>query len=196
MNIVPIVIRSRYTSIKTRIETVMAVPRFDAVHLSLATLPSKQGLKLSEQAEGSGATGLSLHFHQNKDWNRIYSLLPTRKIAISRYTSIKTRIETCWRQLYASSCSCSRYTSIKTRIETYYSDHNNQFHLYLSLHFHQNKDWNLKLHVMLWTFALNSRYTSIKTRIETERIANEWPSVVLSLHFHQNKDWNLCPCRV
>ena len=59
---------SRYTSIKTRIETPLCGV-VNAIFVSpLATLPSKQGLK-----RGLGALILplakllSLHFHQNKD---------------------------------------------------------------------------------------------------------------------------------
>ena len=83
---------SRYTSIKTRIETPVPVARVRQYRRPLATLPSKQGLKLdaiallgefldplatlpSKQGLKPHAVSkveayrpeLSLHFHQNKD---------------------------------------------------------------------------------------------------------------------------------
>ena len=130
---------SRYTSIKTRIETAAGTPTSSA-SATLATLPSKQGLKQysSEQIN------------------------PDREH--SRYTSIKTRIETRSGGWENHQGCTSRYTSIKTRIETHPALH---FPTYgagtlatlpskqglklgwgatfprnpvLSLHFHQNKD--------------------------------------------------------
>ena len=108
---------SRYTSIKTRIETLSpSSPRPMAV-VTLATLPSKQGLKHRGRGHAQCAE-------------------------YSRYTSIKTRIETgCRHGGFSLSCALatlpskqglkrdgpprpnrlvkdSRYTSIKTRIET------------------------------------------------------------------------------
>ena len=133
---------------------------------------------------------LSLHFHQNKDWNKQTSSLWLSP-ANSRYTSIKTRIETqrqawCWcsgdYSRYTSiktrietwavtgstrSSSSSRYTSIKTRIETPTGSISSGDEPLLSLHFHQNKDWNpIRRHGQR-KLRKNSRYTSIKTRIET-----------------------------
>ena len=62
-----ILICSRYTSIKTRIETKHANPP-QAIADALATLPSKQGLKREGFASDTSDTSdLSLHFHQNKD---------------------------------------------------------------------------------------------------------------------------------
>ena len=59
---------SRYTSIKTRIETTNRGGHHAKSGLPLATLPSKQGLKRSRRYPLERATGrLSLHFHQNKD---------------------------------------------------------------------------------------------------------------------------------
>ena len=60
---------SRYTSIKTRIETTTVPGQGDQVLIPLATLPSKQGLKLIpiDITRVIHAEHLSLHFHQNKD---------------------------------------------------------------------------------------------------------------------------------
>ena len=155
---------SRYTSIKTRIETPLSNVR-------------------------TKASRLSLHFHQNKDWNWCGGTPTPYATTTSRYTSIKTRIETCHTSSEASADS-------------------------LSLHFHQNKDWNLGLTFQCINSQSASRYTSIKTRIETrlqhnrsccgsslatlpskqglkpDETAGAVPVPLLSLHFHQNKDWN------
>ena len=59
---------SRYTSIKTRIETFVFRISDPCDANPLATLPSKQGLKPDLQhAHVLAAHDLSLHFHQNKD---------------------------------------------------------------------------------------------------------------------------------
>ena len=85
----------------------------------LATLPSKQGLKHAHELASCISPWWS-----------------------SRYTSIKTRIETGHANPARLSRHASRYTSIKTRIET-------------------------KVPVGAAGFGSASRYTSIKTRIET-----------------------------
>ena len=81
----------------------------------------------------------------------------------SRYTSIKTRIETFCLDAQIPRRACSRYTSIKTRIET--------------------DTWGLEAEG-----EQGSRYTSIKTRIETDGSVLLFTEAALSLHFHQNKD--------
>ena len=59
---------SRYTSIKTRIETKCMGAWSGDESFPLATLPSKQGLKrMDVRRQCSQTNYLSLHFHQNKD---------------------------------------------------------------------------------------------------------------------------------
>ena len=234
---------SRYTSIKTRIETQRSATQRRRWATALATLPSKQGLKpytslvRSRSMIRSRYTSiktrietllhrvcllrgllLSLHFHQNKDWNtktRFEHLPP----APSRYTSIKTRIETSFWGWGRPPHPCSRYTSIKTRIETrsvntatrpqhplatlpskqglkLVNEERCESLAELSLHFHQNKDWNsvrfrktrLQLAVGLplsLHFHQNKDWNSVRFPLARPLFP------VLSLHFHQNKDWNV-----
>ena len=110
---------SRYTSIKTRIETSFLPSARIHVRSPLATLPSKQGLK----------PVLTTPHHTTPPTSRYTSIktrieTPCRPVLdqyhffSSRYTSIKTRIETFPNLLGESRREASRYTSIKTRIET------------------------------------------------------------------------------
>ena len=85
---------SCYTSIKTRIETRSPARSPAAKPKPLATLPSKQGLKL------------------------VFALIGILGFYASCYTSIKTRIETQMTTRSRSRLPSSCYTSIKTRIET------------------------------------------------------------------------------
>ena len=58
---------SRFTSIKTRIETTIT-EEVEGIDFTLASLPSKQGLKqILMEPLGGAVRILSLHFHQNKD---------------------------------------------------------------------------------------------------------------------------------
>ena len=89
---------SRYTSIKTRIET-FNPSRSDPLVLStLATLPSKQGLKHTKNL-ANDLQRLTLATLPSKQGLKHGSVARVLRLALldSRYTSIKTRIETLWR---------------------------------------------------------------------------------------------------
>ena len=136
---------SCYTSIKTRIETRIRPISFSTLPRSpLATLPSKQGLKLDEYGQSQTAGYQPLATLPSKQGLKHYKRFrQLRQWNSSCYTSIKTRIETAtgrpidadggsplatlpskqglkpvmWEPTAAGSpTSC--YTSIKTRIET------------------------------------------------------------------------------
>ena len=108
---------SRYTSIKTRIETqILAIPRLGQLH-PLATLPSKQGLKRNCHHAFDLSENLPLATLPSKQGLKPRKCLPRDIVHFP-----------------------SRYTSIKTRIETYISDNSRPKNRPLSLHFHQNKD--------------------------------------------------------
>ena len=134
------VYRSRYTSIKTRIETTLKTET-EGGHEALATLPSKQGLKLA---------------------NAVSDI--EEKIR-SRYTSIKTRIETDNRHADSKPLGiplatlpskhglkpgiCQVTDDVRLTLATLPSKQglkrdSDPFGLvaliFLSLHFHQNKD--------------------------------------------------------
>ena len=134
---------SRYTSIKTRIETTNTKRDWKSTPPPLATLPSKQGLKLSAVCflPLCALPLATLPSKQGLKPERVD--FPAPGGPASRYTSIKTRIETMPGFARASTSRTSRYTSIKTRIETFSPP-------------------PARIHV-----RSASRYTSIKTRIET-----------------------------
>ena len=107
----------------------------------LATLPSKQGLKLARERDlkkrpfySSCYTSIKTRIETDKSRREAFPQMA------SCYTSIKTRIETAlpWRlpEVVLSSC----YTSIKTRIETGKMFVGRGIWKFLLLHFHQNKD--------------------------------------------------------
>ena len=133
--------------------------------IPLATLPSKQGLKL------------------------VFSIILRRlHHAASCYTSIKTRIETRPHKRHLFSLYPSCYTSIKTRIETRHARAcASPYRPLATLPSKQG------LKPAIWAARSGntnpSCYTSIKTRIETlDRLWAELARLFLLLHFHQNKD--------
>ena len=130
---------SRFTSIKTRIETFFSQD-FQAKARTLASLPSKQGLKPTSRS-GNGRDMQPLASLPSKQGlKRTISSHPQAISPPSRFTSIKTRIETEAMNATISKGILSRFTSIKTRIETGRRDRPCRSARVLSLHFHQNKD--------------------------------------------------------
>ena len=133
---------SRFTSIKTRIETFFPISVSDR-NVTLASLPSKQGLKPMLELPRSNPPGHSRftsiktriethHMHIERNDARLplaslpskQGLKPRRERGVeyqskrSRFTSIKTRIETRVGRTATENFATSRFTSIKTRIET------------------------------------------------------------------------------
>ena len=135
----------------------------------LATLPSKQGLKLFfVDLKRRRSSALSLHFHQNKDWNRTarcvrvkgaktLATLPSkqglkleeqvrRAVRVTALATLPSKqgLKHVVGEIPCNAVDFSRYTSIKTRIETPDPRSRPCTTPWLSLHFHQNKDWNIR----------------------------------------------------
>ena len=86
---------SRYTSIKTRIETFKQCVKLRLNALPLATLPSKQGLKLCTSTALYVVWLLPLATLPSKQGLKLVGQVRIKGNDVtSRYTSIKTRIET------------------------------------------------------------------------------------------------------
>ena len=133
-------VRSRYTSIKTRIETRPRQASSASSVKPLATLPSKQGLKLDTRAGywSRGRALATLPSKQGLKPDRVKR--QARQASSSRYTSIKTRIETAHDQIWFRRARRTLATlPSKQGLKRGYTILTGERGS-LSLHFHQNKD--------------------------------------------------------
>ena len=138
-----LVITSRASSTKTRIETYSLWHKSCFHQWHQEQVPRKQGLKPKHHRLQASQMVIKSKFHENKDWNAIQSYPAHSHQTTSRASSTKTRIET-------NPSSSDRRTG----------RHQEQV----------PRKQGLKLSKVLkiFFFILTSRASSTKTRIETD----------------------------